>query len=61
MFIFQAFPFVLDVYTEDCDATLKVTNIESMSEKLDKALVSSVIEKVGELINIPLLQNKMEQ
>lgn len=48
-FVLQACPFVIDVYTEDCDdAEFKVDAIEDMMDKLQRPLCQSVMEKVKE-------------
>lgn len=42
----EACPFVIDVYTEDCDdAEFKVEGIEDMMDKLQRPLCQSVMEK----------------
>lgn len=57
-FVLQACPFVIDVYTEDCDdAEFKVDAIEDMMDKLQRPLCQSVMEKVKEkqLVSIPFI------
>lgn len=57
-FVLQACPFVIDVYTEDCDdAEFKVDAIEDMMDKLQRPLCQSVMEKVKEkqLVYIPFI------
>lgn len=51
-FVLQACPFVIDVYTEDCDdAEFKVEAIEDMMDKLQRPLCQSVMEKVKEKLS----------
>ena len=48
----QACPFLIDVYTEDCDdAEFKVAAIEEMMDKLQRPLCQSVMEKVWTLFH----------
>ena len=50
--LLQACPFLIDVYTEDCDdAEFKVAAIEEMMDKLQRPLCQSVIEKVWTLFH----------
>lgn len=45
--VLQACPFLINVYTEDCDDTeFKVNAIEAMMDKLQRPLCQSVMEKV---------------
>ena len=50
--LLQACPFIIDVYTEDCDdAEFKVAAIEEMMDKLQRPLCQSVMEKVWTLFH----------
>lgn len=55
----EACPFVIDVYTEDCDdAEFKVDAIEDMMDKLQRPLCQSVMEK-GEATKVKGMKDLM--